>query len=111
MDEPGERKCLLCGASLESAGREDSGEFPCRRCGTAGRYEGETLVAVMIPNYHRRLMELDTLNSELLREIEVEGMKGPGRDMRFLQKKHLERQDVLCEFAFLSHFSEYVDRW
>src|SRR5450759_170645 len=76
-----------------------------------GRYKELDLVAIFIPGYHRRLMDLEALNKELLGEIEIEGMKGASRDMRFLQKKHLERQDLLAEYAFLSHFRDFVEKW
>ena len=109
--EAGERKCALCGAVLEGVADDAGGEFRCRHCGCTGRYRDQELIGMFIPGYHRRLMELEALNNELLGEIEMEGMKGPGRDMGFLQKKHLERQDVLTEFAFLTHFSRFIDKW
>ncbi|MHB8896372.1 MAG: hypothetical protein ACYC99_14500 [Candidatus Geothermincolia bacterium] len=111
METARERKCVLCGAVLEGVEEAESGEFRCRRCGTTGRYSGVDLVAVFIPGYHRRLAELEAANKDLLGEIEIEGMKGGARDMRFLQKKHLERQDLLAEYAFLTHFREYIDKW
>ncbi len=110
-EEPGERKCPLCGAVLEGVGATDSGEFRCGHCGSTARYEDENLLAIDIPGYHRRLAELESMNKELVQEIELEGMRGPGRDMQFLQRKHLERQDILCEYSFLSHFRSYVERW
>lgn len=96
---------------LEGVTADESGEHRCRRCGTTGRYEGENLLALFIPDYHARLMELEKLNRELLREIDLEGFKGEYRDMRYLQKKHLERQDLLAEYAFLSFFREFVEKW
>jgi len=111
MEEIQEKKCALCGAVLEGAGKNVSGEFHCRRCGAAGRYEGENLVAMDIPDYDARMAELASRNRELLREIDLEGIKGEHRDMRYLQRKHLERQDVLCEYAFLSHFMDFVRKW
>jgi hypothetical protein len=111
MEEVPEKKCVLCGAVLEGVEETASGEFRCRHCGTTGRYDSVNLVAIFIPNYHARLAELDSLNKELVRDIEMEGMKGPRRDMRYLQKQHLRRQDVLCEYAFLSHFKEFVEKW
>ena len=107
----GERKCPVCAAALEGVAQDASGEYRCHRCGCTGRYQGVDMVAVFIPGFHRRLMELEALNKELLAEIEMEGMKGGARDMRFLQKKHLERQDVLAEYSFLSHFSDLVAKW
>jgi hypothetical protein len=111
MEEIAERKCALCSAVLQGVATDASGEYRCAHCGAAGRYGGEELLAISIPGYHRRLMELEAFNRELLAEIESEGSKGEGRDMRYLQKKHLERQDVLCEYAFLSHFREFVEKW
>jgi len=111
MEPAAEKRCVVCGAVLEGVPEQESGEFRCRRCGTTGRYKGVDLVAVFIPGYHRRLAELETLSKDLLGEIEIEGMKGPARDMRFLQKKHLERQDLLSEYAFLTHFKDFVDKW
>jgi len=111
MEETPEKKCALCGAVLEGVEDGTSGEFRCGHCGATGRYKELDLVAIFIPGYHRRLMDLEALNKELLGEIEIEGMKGASRDMRFLQKKHLERQDLLAEYAFLSHFRDFVERW
>lgn len=107
----GERECPLCGAALEGVGVSESGEFRCARCRSTARFDGESLLAIEIPGYHRRLVELEAANRQLVREIEEEGRKGPARDARTLRKKHLERQDVLCEYGFLSHFREYVDKW
>lgn len=106
-----ERKCPVCGAVLEGVAEDASGEHRCRQCGCTGRYEGADLKALFIPGFHRSLMELDALNKELVSEIEMEGMKGPARDMRYLQKKHLERQDVLAEYSFLSHFTDFIAKW
>lgn len=111
MDEVREKQCVLCGAVLEGVGECASGEFRCGHCGTTGRYDAESLLAIFIPNYHRRLMELEAINTELVGEIEMEGMKGDMRDMLYLQKKHHERQDVLREHSLLSYFREYVERW
>lgn len=88
-----------------------SGEFRCRRCATTGRYDGVDLLALFMPGYHRRVMELEARNRELIAEIEMEGMKGSGRNMRYLQEKHRERQDVLAEYSFLSHFRDFIDKW
>lgn len=111
MERPPERKCPFCGAVLEGVFQGSSGEARCRRCGTTGRYQGENLVAIFIPRYHARLIELENRNRDLLKEIELEGMKGEYRNMKYLQKKHLERQDVLAEYAFLSHFRPFVEKW
>ncbi len=111
MEKTSGKKCAVCGALIEGAAEADSGEYRCGRCGTTGRYEGVELVAAFIPGYHRRLAELEALNKDLLSDIEIEGMKGPARDMRYLQKKHLERQDLLAEYSFLSHFRDFVERW
>lgn len=110
MEKP-EKKCAFCGVPLEDVPEDETGEFRCPRCGVTARFSGADLVAIFIPGYYRRLMELEALNKELVVEIEIEGMKGGGRDMPFLRKKHLERQDLLAEFSFLTHFREFVDKW
>jgi len=96
---------------LEGVGSKASGEFRCARCGSTGRYEGENLIAIHIPNYELRLAELERRNRELIGEIQLEGIKGEYRDMQYLQKKHLERQHVLAEYSFLSYFRQFVERW
>jgi hypothetical protein len=111
MEQKVEKKCVFCSAVLEGVGALESGEHRCGRCGTTGRYEGESLVAIFIPNYHSRLAELQSLNRELVQEIDLEGIKVERRDMRFLQKKHLERQSALTEYSFLSYFRLFVDKW
>jgi hypothetical protein len=111
MEPAEERKCPVCGAVQEGVAGDASGEYRCPHCGCSGRYQGVDLVALFIPGFHRRLMELEALNKELIAEIEMEGMKGAGRDMRYLQKKHLERQDALAEYSFLSHFTGFIDKW
>jgi hypothetical protein len=105
------KKCEFCGAVLEGAASGQSGEFKCRRCGTTARYEGADMVAIFIPNHHARLRELESLHREIIEDINLEGMKGEYRDMRYLQKKHLERQDVLTEYSFLSHFLPFLEKW
>ncbi|MBK5092428.1 MAG: hypothetical protein JJE48_02800 [Actinobacteria bacterium] len=111
MDQTVEKKCAFCGAVLEGVGVLESGEHRCGRCGTTGRYEGESLVAIFILKYHSRVAELESSNRELVQEIDLEGIKGERRDMGFLQKKHLERQSALAEYSFLSYFRPFVDRW
>ena len=111
MDPTAEKKCALCGAVLEGVGALESGEHRCRRCGATGRYDGEDLVAIFIQNYYARLAELESLNGELVREIDLEGVKGEQRDMRCLQKKHLQRQDALAEYSLLSYFRPFVEKW
>jgi hypothetical protein len=111
MDKTVEKKCAFCGAVLEGVGALESGEHRCRRCGTTGRYDGESLIAIFIPDYNSRLAELESLNRELVQEIDLEGIKGEKRDMKFLQKKHLERQSALTEYSFLSYFRRFVDKW
>jgi len=111
MEEAREKKCAVCGAVFEGIEESQTGEFQCHRCATTCRFKGVDLVAVFIPGYHRRLMELESQNKDLLAEIEIEGMKGQNRDMAWLQKKHLERQDLLAEYAFLTHFRDFVDKW
>jgi hypothetical protein len=111
MDEAPEKKCAFCGVVLEGVPLAAGGEFQCRRCGITGRFDGADMVAVFIPNYFARMAELESLNKEIVEEIGLEGMKGEYRDMRYLQKKHLERQGVLAEVSFLSHFRPFVDKW
>lgn len=111
MDEPSYRKCPLCGAAIEDAAAGMSGQHRCGRCGSTGRYEGENLVALFIPGYFARLMELERLNKEILEEIELESIKGEYRDPAFLQKKHLERQGVLAEYSMFSYFRTFVEKW
>ena len=111
MDPTTERKCALCGAVLEGVGAVESGEHRCRRCGTTGRYDGESLVAISIQNYYLRLAELESLSREMVREIDLEGSKGEQRDMNSLQKMHLQRQDALAEYSFLSYFRPFVEKW
>jgi hypothetical protein len=111
MEPAEEKKCPVCGAVQEGVAGDAGGEYRCPHCGCSGRYQGVDLVALFIPGFHRRLMELEALNKELIAEIEMEGMKGAARDMRYLQKKHLERQDALAEYSFLSHFTGFIDKW
>ena len=111
MESTAEKKCALCGAVLEGVGARESGEYRCRRCGTTARHDGGDLVALFIPTYYARLAELESLNREMLQEIDLEGMKGQHRDMRYLQKKHLQRQDVLAEYSLLSYFRPFVEKW
>jgi hypothetical protein len=111
MEQTPEKKCPLCGGYIEGAAPDASGDFRCGRCGATGRYEGESLVAMLIPGYFARMEELERRNREILAEINFESLKGEGRDMKYLQGKHLERQGVLAEVSFLSYFREFVDRW
>jgi hypothetical protein len=111
MEEQQEKKCALCGAVFDGVAETDSGEFTCRRCATSARYDGVNLVAINITNYYAMLAELEARNKELVGEIEFEGNKGSHRDMGYLRKKHLERQDVLAECSFLSHFRAFVEKW
>jgi len=111
MEQTPEKKCPLCGAFIEGAAPDASGDFRCPRCGSTGRYEGESLVALLIPGYLARMEELERRNREVLAEIDFESLKGEGRDMQYLQSKHLERQGVLAEVSFLSYFRAFVDRW
>jgi hypothetical protein len=111
MDQADEKRCPLCGATLEGVNARQSGEHGCRRCGTTGRYDGENLVAISIPNYYVRLAELESRNNELVQEIGLEGRKGEQRDRRRLQEKHLQRQDTLAEYSFLSYFRPFVEKW
>ncbi len=111
MEPVPEKKCALCGAVIEGVAADESGEHRCGHCGSTGRYEGKNLVALFVPDYHARMAELESRNRELLGEIDLEGIKGEYRDMRYLQKKHLERQDVLAEYSLLSFFRDFVQKW
>ena len=111
MEDSPDKKCAFCGVALEGVARGKSGDHRCGRCGATGRYDGENLLAIFIPDYHARLMELEELNREIVQEIELEGVKGEYRNMGFLQKKHLERQEVLAEHSFLSYFRPFVEKW
>ncbi|MDD5448759.1 MAG: hypothetical protein PHO53_06325 [Actinomycetota bacterium] len=109
--ETQEKVCAFCGAVIEGIDALQWGEFRCPRCGVTGRYEGESMVAIFIPNYQKRIVELERLNQEITEEITLEGMKGEKRDMEYIRRKHMERQGILAEYSFLSHFSPFVDRW
>lgn len=111
MDPGPYKKCAFCGAALEEVEPGSSGEFRCRHCGVTCRFDAENLVAIFIPNYYARLAELEGLNRELVREIELEGIKGDYREMRYIQKKHLERQSVLAEYSHLSYWRTFVEKW
>jgi len=111
MEPSPEKKCVFCGAAHDGVAADESGEHQCRRCGATGRFEGENLVAIFIPRYEARLMELEMLEREVSGEIDLEGTKGQYRDMGFVRKKHLERQGVLSEYAFLSHFRPFTEKW
>ena len=102
-------RCPLCGAEMEEAPEGDC--WRCPRCHTRARFHGEELEALDIPSYHRRMEELERMNSELTANIEEEGKKGARRDRRRLQALHLERQRVLSEYSFLSYFSCFQERW
>jgi hypothetical protein len=111
MDEPVFKKCPLCGAVVGGAELCESGAHRCRRCGTTCRYEDENLVAMFIPGYFARLMELERMNLEILDDIELESIKGEYRDAEYIRKKHLERQGVLAEYSMLSYFRPLVEKW
>ncbi len=106
-----EKKCPLCGALLEGVSASASGDYRCGRCGSTGRYEGENLVAIFIPNYFARLAELEKRHRELVDEIYLEGLKGEARDRDYIQRMNLERQSVLAEYSMLSYFREFVEKW
>ncbi|PKQ28538.1 MAG: hypothetical protein CVT63_02355 [Candidatus Anoxymicrobium japonicum] len=103
------RKCPFCGVPFEGSEEGVSGERRCGRCRVAARYKGKDLLAVSIPGYYRRLIELESRGKELLMEIENERAKG--RSMSVIQKKRLEHQSILSERAFLSYFMDFVEKW
>ncbi len=91
----------------------DPGEqalWRCPRCGTEARFEGEELISLDIPGYEMRLREIERRVLEVTHEIQVEGAKGQARDMSLIRRLHGERQDLLAEFSFLTHFEDLVER-
>ncbi len=82
----------------------------CPRCGTEARFEGEELVSLDIPGYEMRLREIERRVIEVTREIQVEGARGEARDMNLIRRLHNERQSLLAEFSFLTHFEDLVER-
>jgi hypothetical protein len=104
-----EEKCPLCSVMLGESPDEDC--LVCPHCRTRVRFQGEELEALDIPGYRARLMDLERMNAELTGRIEEEGSKGEARDRRLLQSLHLERQQVLSEYGFLSCFSNYQEKW
>lgn len=106
-----EKKCPFCGIALDGVSADSSGEFECIRCRSVGRYEGENMIAISIPGYGVRLREAEQMEKEVTEEIGLETLRGPGRDMEFLQRKNLELQRIQSEQAFLAHFRVFVDNW
>lgn len=111
LGEPGERKCPFCSRALDGVMHDESGEFSCLKCGAAGRYEGESLVAINIPGYQMRLAELEKMEKEITEDIELESMRGLSRNLMYLQEKIQERQTVQSEYAFLSNFRMLIEKW
>ncbi len=105
------KRCPFCGALIEGVRVNASGDHRCGRCGSTGRYDGENLIAIFIPNYFARLAELERRNRELVDEIYLEGLKGDARDREYLQRMNLERQSVLAEYSMLSYFRDFVEKW
>lgn len=106
-----ERKCPFCSCALDGVKHDESGEFSCTKCGSIGRYDGENLIAIDIPGYSMRLVELEKLEKEITEDIELESMRGLKRNLMYLQEKIQERQTVQSEQAFLSNFRLLIDRW
>ncbi|OFW57053.1 MAG: hypothetical protein A2Y75_02580 [Candidatus Solincola sediminis] len=104
-----ERCCPVCDGVLNTS--EDAGDFLCSRCGARSRFDGESLIAINIRNYHLRLEELTRKERDLKALIEAEGGRGAGRNMQILRSLHEERQRILSEYSFLSCFQVFVDRW
>ncbi len=88
----------------------ESGLWLCPRCRTEASFEGEELSSLDIPGYDMRLREIEDRVKEVTREIETEGGRGDARDMRRIRSLHLERQDLLTEYSFLTHFHELIER-
>jgi hypothetical protein len=104
-----ERHCPLCkGVSYPT---EDAAVFVCGRCGSSARFDDQALMAMDIPRYHLRLEELARRERELVALIEAESRRGAVRDMASLRSLHEERQRVLSEYSFLTHFQQFIDRW
>lgn len=111
MDRFVEKRCDLCGAVIDGVPEASSGEFTCRRCHTTMRCDGKDLLAINIPRYYESLEEIDCRIRELTNEIEMEGLLGEARDMRFVQELHDRRQAELTEYRHLSYFERYVEAW
>jgi hypothetical protein len=107
--EEEERHCPLCHGLLMVT--EEVRCFECMRCRSLARFQGEELLAMSIPGYEIRLMELERRHAEIIALIDAEGARGAARDMRSLRSLHEERQRVLSEFSFLSYFRQFVERW
>ncbi len=89
---------------------EEPGIWRCTRCATEARFEADQLVSLNIPGYELRLREIELRVREVTREIESEGAVGEARDMNRIRTLHGERQRLLAEFSFLTHFGELVER-
>jgi hypothetical protein len=104
-----ERRCPFCdGLAFPES---EAGIYRCERCHSRCRFDAESLTAMDIPDYHLRLEELRRRNQELVALIEAESERSEARDMFLLRSLHEERQRVLSEYSFLSHFQEFVERW
>ncbi len=88
----------------------ETGLRRCSRCGTEARFEGEELISLDIPGYEARLREIERRVIEVNHEVEVEGARGPARDMSLIRRLHNERQSLLAEWSFLTHFEDLVER-
>lgn len=110
-EDPPERKCPFCGSALDGVSPDASGEYKCVHCRSVGRYEGRNLTAIDIPGYHMRLKEMEDLDKDITEEIGLETLRGPGRNMEYLQRKNRERQMIQSEQAFLAHFQRFVEKW
>lgn len=108
---PGDRKCPFCSCAIDGVMPDESGEFSCSKCGSTGRYEGNNLVAIDIPSFRMRLIELEKLEKEITEDIELESMRGLHRNLMYLQEKIQERQMVQSEYAFLSNFRMLIEKW
>ena len=89
---------------------EEPGFWLCSRCGVEAAFEEDQLLSLDIPGYEAKLRDIERRLPEVTREIEVEGARGEERDMSRIRTLHEERQRLLAEFAFLTHFKELVER-
>ena len=102
------RRCPVCGGWIKAS--EEPGFWLCSRCGTESRFEEEQLFSLDIPGYVLKLRDIERRLPEVTREIEKEGARGEERDMSRIRTLHEERQRLLAEFAFLTHFEQMVER-
>lgn len=89
---------------------EEPGFWLCTRCRSEARFDDDQHVSLDIPGYEAKLREIERRLPEVTHEIELEGAKGDARDLNRIRTLHSERQRLLTEFSFLTHFEELVER-